>query len=90
MPKETIRDDAGMYDIIVGWEREKYLQVGIATADGQPIAEKLTVTSADSESGQTSETAEFTSLWGTLDRHGVNRLIWQLRKARDAAFGKDA
>lgn len=28
--------------------------------------------------------------WADLDRAGINRLILTLRKARDAAFGKDA
>lgn len=31
----------------------------------------------------------FDSLWSNLDRHRLNRLIRLLRKARDAAFGRD-
>lgn len=30
-----------------------------------------------------------TSLWMTLDRHEINRLIKALRRARDAAYGRD-
>jgi hypothetical protein len=29
------------------------------------------------------------SVWARLDRHGVNRLVRMLRRARDAAFGAD-
>lgn len=32
----------------------------------------------------------YSSLWATLDRDGINRLIRLLRKARDASFGSDA
>lgn len=31
----------------------------------------------------------YTGLWSTLGRHDCNRLIRLLRKARDAAYGKD-
>lgn len=34
-------------------------------------------------------TSGFDSIWSTLSREGCNRLIRNLRKARDAAFGKD-
>lgn len=32
---------------------------------------------------------EFDSLWCDLDRHEINKLIKVLRRARDAAYGKD-
>lgn len=35
------------------------------------------------------EPAQFTALWGTLDRAGVNHLIRVLRRARNAAYGAD-
>jgi hypothetical protein len=31
----------------------------------------------------------YTSVWATLDRSGCNRLIKTVRRARDAAFGRD-
>lgn len=31
----------------------------------------------------------YLGLWSDLDRHGINQLIRILRKARDAAYGKD-
>jgi hypothetical protein len=32
---------------------------------------------------------QFSSLWASLDRAAINRLIKSLRKARDAAYGAD-
>lgn len=32
---------------------------------------------------------QYAGLWSTLDRQGCNRLIRIVRKARDAAFGRD-
>lgn len=36
------------------------------------------------------EWAQFTGVWGTLDRAGCNRMIRALRRARDQAYGPDA
>lgn len=33
--------------------------------------------------------ASYTGPWCTLDRQGTNRMVKQLRRARDAAFGAD-
>lgn len=81
MPKETMHDEATLYDVTVGWETNKYVQVGLQTHDGRPIVDHLTETPG--------ETAEFRSLWGTLDRAGCNRLIRAVRRARDQAYGRD-
>lgn len=82
MPKEDVRDQASLYDVRVGWERNSgYVQVGIETADGRSIAKHLT--------GDGETPADFSGLWGTLDRDGCNRLIRTVRRARDAAFGAD-
>lgn len=81
MPKEKIYDVASMYDLEVGWEPGKYVQVGIESHDGRSLAEHL------SAGGQSP--ADFTGLWGTYDREGLNRLIRALRRARDSAFGRD-
>lgn len=43
----------------------------------------------DCGSGVT-EPAGYRGVWATLSRHGCNRLIRLLRKARDAAYGADA
>ena len=81
MPKEKIYDEAQMYDVHVGWERDKYVQVGIETTDGVTVVERLTQGAADSVDSH--------GLWGTLDRAGCNRLIKAVRHARDAAYGRD-
>ena len=36
-----------------------------------------------------SDLPSFNSLWGTLDRAQINRMIKMLRKARDEAYGTD-
>ena len=115
MPRETVHDQAGMYDVKVGWSRAGYVQVGVETHGGTSIATMLTETDQSEPAlppphpdddqpkatignpapsmvsvGQTpGGLAEFTGLWGTLDRNGCNDLIRLLRKARDQAFGKD-
>ncbi|MCX5066639.1 hypothetical protein OOJ91_12195 [Micromonospora lupini] len=84
MPKETINDQSGMYDVQVGWQPSPTgsVQLGVESHDGRSIAEHLT--------GENETPANFTGLWGSLDRDGVNRLIRTLRRARDSAYGADA
>lgn len=97
MPKEMIRDEAELYDVHVGWERDKYVQVGIETADRKSIIDRLAgealqdpeVRAALDPLMGDGRLAAFTGLWGTLDRDGCNRLIKVVRQARDAAFGRD-
>lgn len=64
----------------------------VATNAGRPIKPedhedlgRLLLNSLDVVAGQ-----QYDGLWASLDRHGVNRLIRTLRKARDSAFGADA
>lgn len=127
MPKETVQDTAGLFDVRVGWDHVGSAQVGVETADGRslisalygdkdalaligqrvgeltPLAPGATrVTSSEAlagygrsildviEASQTSPgTAEYVGVWSTLDRGAINRLIRTLRRARDAAFGRD-
>lgn len=120
MPKERIWDDAGMFDLEVGWTATgEYVQVGIITHDGRSLADWLSekdapaaptvpagasiTTSGDftllNTAGgnqylvpgaqQQSSLANFNSLWSTLSRAQINRLIRMLRKARDESYGKD-
>lgn len=97
MPKETVHDQASMYDVQVGWAPDKYVQVGIETANHRAIVDQLAGDAAnrpevramlDQLTGA-GELAAFTGLWATLDREGCNRLIRVLRRARDQAFGRD-
>jgi hypothetical protein len=99
MPKEVIHDEAGSFDLAVGWTREPagHVQVGAVMAAGQPIDAppntprtlKQLVASWPDDAGDPDHPAGATGLWSTLDRAGCNRLIRTLRKARDAAFGRD-
>lgn len=82
MPKEKIYDQSELYDIEIGWERDRDVQIGISTHDGVSLVEKL--------GGGGIEPASFTAVWGSLDRAGCNRLIRTLQRARDAAYGADA
>lgn len=76
MPRETVYDETGEFDIHVGWARDSSdVQVGVETHDGQHVV---------SLDGQ-----DYAGLWCTLNRAGCNRLIRLLRQARDTAFGKD-
>ncbi len=80
MPKEKIWDEAGLYDVEIGWaphpETPGCVQVGISSHEGVPLSTLV---------GDTT----FTSLWATVDRASINRMIHALRKARDAAYGRD-
>ena len=88
MPKEVIYDEATMYDVVVGWEADKYVQLGIETHSGRPIVQMLG--DGDGDKPLPLEAlADFTGLWGTFDRAGINRLIRALRRARDQAYGRD-
>lgn len=84
MPKEIVYDEATMYDLVVGWSTDgQYVQIGIQTHTGKPIVELL-------GAGEDRMTlAEFTGLWGTFDRDGLNRIIRAIKHARDKAYGKD-
>lgn len=95
MPKEKIYDQAEMYDIEVGWGRERSVQIGITTHDGIPVIAKIAGIENPSPAdfgrmgADPDSPGGFTGLWGTLDRAGINRLIKMLRKARDDAYGHD-
>jgi hypothetical protein len=95
MPKEVIRDVAGQFDVTVGWNRAPG-EVQIATVvrpperDGEPRTLRELVESWPEGAGRYHDDTELlTGLWSTLDRRQLNELIRVLRKARDAAFGRD-
>jgi hypothetical protein len=97
MPKEKIYDVSELFDITVGWAHDRSVQIGIETHDGRSIADWLAgqephvPPSHPSAEGLPagSKLPSFDSLWASLDRGGINRLIKALRKARDDAYGKD-
>lgn len=41
MPKETIHDETGVYDVRVGWQPDGYVQVGVETAAGVSLVSML-------------------------------------------------
>lgn len=85
MPKELIYnphildgvpDHEVVEHVAVGWTPDRDVQIGVAFA----------------RAGVAMDGAEepIPSVWMDIDRAGINRLIHSLRKARDAAYGKDA
>lgn len=97
MPKEVIRarpdtdDGAGPY-IRLGWGKEsEHVELGTAVPDGQGRLQ-LPIREQDGSPGnwETVDSIEDVGWFVQLDRAGINRLIRELRKARDQAFGADA
>lgn len=86
MPKETVYDASNLFDLEVGWAHDRDVQLGITTHDGRSLAEWLAGL-PEAEAG--APLPQFSSLWASLDRGGINRLIKMLRKARDDAYGRD-
>lgn len=41
MPRETITDIVGSYDVKVGWEPERDVQIGVTVADPTPLVNTL-------------------------------------------------
>lgn len=87
MPKEVVRDRGGVFDVSVGWSREaEYVQLGAVmrapeSSDAPQDLKQLVNTWGDA--------AVMTGLFATLGRHEINELIRVLRRARDAAYGRD-
>lgn len=126
MPKERVfgGEPNQPFEMVVGWQRDRHMQVGIVIAEPQQSGDPTTITEvlfsyeareqaakalhssgiADLSEDVWAEVvnevlAELCTyergqgvtpgLYWTPTRHGVNSLIRTLRKARDAAFGKD-
>jgi hypothetical protein len=96
MPKEIIYDEAGTYDVHVGWSNltaDKaegptggQVQVGVETRSGLPLFDQLW---PERPKQVLEGYPAFRGVWGSLDRAGCNKLIRVLRRARDQAFGRD-
>ena len=82
MPKENIYGEGQTPDwsprVEVGWTNDLALTIGIDREEPFRYVDP-------DRNGKTDHTAIYLS----LDRAGTNRLIRTLRKARDAAFGRD-
>jgi hypothetical protein len=81
MPRETVKDTNQLYDIQVGWSVGT-VQLGLETDDFPSLLNALQANYDDSSKAK--------SIWASMDRDGINRLIRLLRKARDSAYGADA
>jgi hypothetical protein len=81
MPREMVKDVAGLYDIHVGWSNQS-VQIGLETASLESLINYLKANYED--------IGEASSIWASLERDEINALIRLLRKARDRAFGADA
>lgn len=77
--------------ISIGWSKDQHAQLGVGWVD--PDAKvpphmgwtKDFITSTELDEAQ----KVWESQWIDLDRHTINQLIRELRKARDEAFGRD-
>lgn len=86
--------------VSVGWSRGRHVQIGVGWVE-QPMNILVTPTSIMSPPPQTfsvvagppDETDEqgrqWRAQWCDMDRHSINQLIRELRKARDEAFERD-
>lgn len=84
MPKTNINDEVTLgMRVEVAWGHDSTVQVGTTNEHSD-----LVLQNTDSDGDMWTE--PFYGWFVTLDRHGVNRLIQALRKARDAAYGADA
>lgn len=103
MPSEKIYDSNSMFDVEVAWGRDcAYVQVA-TVLDGEAGAERIVryvnewLTAAgqppinfDSVRRLIEDKPSFTGWHAQLnDRRQVNDLIRVLKRARDAAFGRD-
>ncbi len=81
MPKENTDDIVTKgFRVEVSWENDRHVQVATTSSTSKFVLP-----------GDNPGDPEypFHGWHVTLDRHGINRLIRTLRRARDAAFGKD-
>lgn len=79
MPKENIYSDMEhITRIEVSWQHDAYVQLTTALRRDEPP-------SLEDPGGVNYDTGTYVS----LDRHGINRLIQILRRARNAVYGKD-
>lgn len=79
MPKENVNSDMeGTTRIEVSWQHDAYIQLTTALRREEPATAE-----------HPNHVAYDTGAYVSLDRHGINRLIQILRRARNAVFGKD-
>ena len=78
MPKEVIRDTAGMYDIAVGWSVvDEYVQLGAVFSKNGKSAVKIVDLESD---------LEYTGLWSTLSEEKIDELIKVLKRVKRKVY----
>lgn len=98
MPKENIDDyvNGGMR-LEVSWSSSGYVQVATTNAhspftmppEDQPLPSGHPATAVTTNPPPGGTELPFDGWYATLDRDGINRAIRALRRARDAAYGRD-
>lgn len=84
MPRENINDIVtDGFRVELGWQRDGHVQLATTNAHSQ-----FRLEADDAKSDL--DTEPFYGWHVTLDRDGINKLIRDLRRARDAAYGADA
>lgn len=86
MPRETISANPNANVIQVAWGPHETVQVS-TSCPTRVIASTLFI--GGDGTPHVEEDTPFPGWWADLDRHALNRLIRTLRRARDAAYGKD-
>jgi hypothetical protein len=83
MPRETVHSpETPEFQVAVTWQRDHdYVQVATITG---PETHAYTLVKQLEGDG-----VAFDGFYATLNRQGCNDLIRKLRRARDAAFGRD-
>jgi hypothetical protein len=82
--------------VSVGWSRGLHVQIGVGWVDQNNVTiapNAPGITTSSSYAPAFDETDErgrrWQAQWCDMDRHSLNQLIRELRKARDEAFGRD-
>lgn len=99
MPKELIygerapygEEDPGRSVVDVRWDRESgYFQIATACIDRSTHETYIPAhIRAEMPEGEWAFATAWDGFYVDLDRAGINKLIRTLRRARDAAFGRD-
>lgn len=87
MPKEIIYNKYGNTPensefVHIGWDRDCHVEVATVSPHGRLMA-------YDPETKTYVQMGDTPGWFIQLDRHGINEMIRVLRRARDAAYGKD-
>lgn len=89
MPRETIRERGSSRAVVVGWQKDTDVQVGTVDDNASAGLDVWYPGQSRPAEGVSTSAGVSSGFFATLDRQGVNDLIRILRKARDAAFGRD-